>query len=32
VLSFFSFFVVLGFELRIYNLSHSTGPFCEGFF
>jgi hypothetical protein len=27
------FFVVLEFELRAYNLSHSTSPFfCEGFF
>jgi hypothetical protein len=24
---FFFFFVVLGFELRAYNLSRSTGPF-----
>jgi hypothetical protein len=28
------FFVVLGFELRVYTLSHSTSPFlfCDGFF
>jgi hypothetical protein len=27
-------FVVLGFELRVYTLSHSTSPFfvCDGFF
>jgi hypothetical protein len=28
----FFFFLVLGFELRVYTLSHSTGPFCGGFF
>jgi hypothetical protein len=26
-LSFFLFFLVLGFELRAYTLSHSTSPF-----
>jgi hypothetical protein len=25
-------FVVLGFELRAYTMSHSTSPFCDGFF
>jgi hypothetical protein len=31
--SFFFFFVVLGFELRAYTLSHSTSPFfVTGFF
>jgi hypothetical protein len=28
----FLFFVVLGLELRAYTLSHSTSPFCDGFF
>jgi hypothetical protein len=28
----FFFLVVLGLELRAYTLSHSTSPFCEGFF
>jgi hypothetical protein len=31
-LFFFFFPVVLGFELRAYTLSHSTSPFCDGFF
>jgi hypothetical protein len=26
------FFVVLGFELRAYTLSHSAALFCDGFF
>jgi hypothetical protein len=26
------FFVVLGFELRAYTMSHSTSHFCDGFF
>jgi hypothetical protein len=26
-MTFFFFFVVLGFELRAYTLSHSTSPF-----
>jgi hypothetical protein len=26
------FFLVLGFELRAYTLSHSTSPFCDRFF
>jgi hypothetical protein len=25
-------FAVLGLELRAFNLSHSTSPFCEGIF
>jgi hypothetical protein len=29
---FFSFFVVLGLELRAYILSHSTNPFVMDFF
>jgi hypothetical protein len=31
-LSCFCFFAVLGFELRAFTLSHSTSPFCDGFF
>jgi hypothetical protein len=29
---FVCFLVVLGLELRVYTLSHSTSPFCDGFF
>jgi hypothetical protein len=29
---FYFILTVLGFELRAYTLSHSTSPFCEGFF
>jgi hypothetical protein len=29
---FFFFFAVLGLELRAYTLSHSTSPFCDGYF
>jgi hypothetical protein len=29
---FFFFLAVLGFELGAYTLSHSTSPFCAGFF
>jgi hypothetical protein len=33
ILSFFFFFAVLGFELRIYTFSHSTSSFlCDGSF
>jgi hypothetical protein len=32
LLVLFFFFVVLGLELRAYTLSHSTIPFCGGFF
>jgi hypothetical protein len=31
-LNFFFFFPALGLELRASTLSHSTSPFCEGFF
>jgi hypothetical protein len=27
-----AFFVVLGFEFTAFTLSHSTSPFCDGFF
>jgi hypothetical protein len=29
---FFFFFPELGFKLTAYTLSHSTSPFCDGFF
>jgi hypothetical protein len=29
---FIYLFVVLGFKLRAYTLSHSTSPFCFGYF
>jgi ABC-type Fe3+ transport system permease subunit len=33
VISFsFPFFVVLGLEFRAFTLSHSTSPFCDGYF
>jgi hypothetical protein len=31
-LEFFSFFAVLGLELRVFSLSHSASPFCDGYF
>jgi hypothetical protein len=32
ILFFYYFFAVLELDLRAYTLSHSTSPFCEGFF
>jgi hypothetical protein len=28
----FTYFAVLGLEIRAFTLSHSTSPFCDGYF
>jgi hypothetical protein len=32
VTNYYSFFAVVGLELRAYTLSHSTSPFCVRYF